>query len=340
MSKGIILLHRSNRHNFNIRFVDEQPTTMKRNDSPTSIDNQATKKPRTLSASDKYTDSASTDAASRRSYRPGPFDVICGRGRPYQEHLGNKRLHEIASVHKPKYLISKRRYKKGIAEMIVTSIKNDETQPGRFLKRNDDENDEVWEDVSDEVAREKVSHVLRFKNKSSEPPSETSSESGASGILRVNNQSSMVGLQSNLATGQQTLEQPHRHPQEPVWNSMALSAFGLPVGASNYASAVQPASSTLNVQQRTLLNRQQQQQQQQRPIGGFDMLSQATGGTAMRRMSSLSVGTAEAPTRNFSETSPVNLLSDDQVFLLEALIQRRRRARTNPPGSAPAAPFP
>jgi hypothetical protein len=47
--------------------------------------------------------------------------------------------------------------------------------------------------------------------------------------------------------------------QEPVWNSMALS-FCLPAGASNCKSAVQAASSTLNVQQqRALLSRQQQQ---------------------------------------------------------------------------------
>jgi hypothetical protein len=316
------------RYKFNsFVFIDEEPTMMKRND-PSSIDNRPTKKPRTLSdvagaPSDKYTDSAGAHAAPRQINRPGLFDVICGRGRPYQEHHGNKRLHEIAAMHKPRYLISKRRYKKGIAEMIVNSIKNDETQPGRFLKRTDDENDEVWEDVSDEVAREKVSHVLRFKCKSSQPPSETSSESGGSGIPRVNNQSSMAGLQSNPATGQYTLE-PRQHPLDPLWNSRTSPAFVLP-GASSYAGATQPRGN-LNVQ-RALLNAQ-------RPVG-VDMLSRATGGTAISGMPS---GTAGAP-RNVSETSPINLLSDEQVFLLEALIQRRRSS-TNTPGIAPAARLP
>ena len=295
---------------------------MKRNDS-FSIDNKATKKPRALSdvaVSDKCTDSASADAAaSTRIDRPGPFDVICGRGRPYQEHPGNKRLHEIAAVYKPKYLISKRRYKKGIAEMIVTSIKNDETQPGRFLKRVDDENDEVWEDVSDEVAREKVSHVLRFKCKSSDSPSEAStSESG-------DNQSSMLGQSQG----------------EPLWNSRTLPAFGLPVAAGGSSASevlLQPSHSTLNAQRAAaLLN-------PQRPaVGTFGILGRrATGGASISDMSSGTVGTgAGAPTNVRSETSPVDLLSNEQVFLLEALIHRRRREDgTDTSGIAKAAQFP
>jgi hypothetical protein len=355
-------------HKFN------NPITMKRSDSSNSLNNKATKKPRTLSdvaASDKSTDSDSSGAAEGaaaaasmpRINRPEPFDVICGRGRPYQEHHGNKRLHEIAAVHKPQYLVSKRRFKKGIAEMIVKSIKNDETQPGRFLKRVDDEDDEVWEDVSDEVAREKVSHVLRFKSKSYENPSEaSSSESGAGGAsgipgrARNNNQSSMLGLQSNLlATGQ------HHTAQESIWNSMTMSAFRLPGDASNYAShhpatTLPPSVSTLNAQRALLLNRQQERGP---PIGGFDdsMLSsiRATGaGTASILSGISSSGTALGATtstetsaagalRNVSETTPVNLLSDEQVFLLEALIQRRRQVGSNSISGSiapPAARFP
>jgi hypothetical protein len=352
-------------HKFN------NPITMKRSDSSNSLNNKATKKPRTLpdvAASDKSTDSDSSDAAEGaapgaaasmpRINRPGPFDVICGRGRPYQEHHGNKRLHEIAAVHKPQYLVSKRRFKKGIAEMIVKSIKNDETQPGRFLKRVDDEDDEVWEDVSDEVSREKVSHVLRFKSKSYENPSEASSSEsgGASGIpgrARNNNQSSILGLQSNLATGQ------HQTAQESIWNSMTMSAFRLPGDASSYAShhpatTLPPSVSTLNAQ-RALLNRQQERGP---PIGGFDdsMLSsiRATGAGTAAILSGISSETVLGATtstetgaggalRNVSETTPVNLLSDEQVFLLEALIQRRRQVRSNSISGSiapPAARFP
>jgi hypothetical protein len=292
---------------------------MKRNDS-SSMNNRATKKPRTI-------------LSDVRIDKPGLFDVICGRGKPYQEHYGNKRLHDIVAVHKTRYFDSKRRDKKGIAEMIVNSIKNDETQPGRFLKRSDDENDEVWEDVSDEVAREKVSHVLRFKYKSSQSPSsEASSESGTSAIPRVDNQSSLPAFQSHPATRLHALE-PRQHSLEALRNSRTLPAFVLPPVASrsSYASATQPSRATLNVQ-RALLNVNQ-------PVDGrFDIPSRLAR-TAGPSISGTPSGTVRTVSRgapiNVSETSAVNLLSDEQVFLLEALILQTRRARTNTPCIAP-----
>jgi hypothetical protein len=277
---------------------------MKRNDA-SSINNRATKKSRTCS--------------DMRISRPGLFDVICGRGRPYQEHLGNIRLHEIVSAHKPLYFNSKRHDKKGIASMIVNSIKNDETQPGRFLKRIDDENDMVWEDVSDKVACEKVGHILRFKYKNAQPPRTEaySNESCASGTTGLNNQqASMQEVQSRPATGQHTLEA--------LRNSMPLPRILLPVASNCERSTTQPLHASLNVQ-RSLLN-------------AHHILNRATPRTAICAMPSGSFGTAEAP-RNVSQTSPVNLLSEEQIFLLEAMI-RTRRARTNSPDIAPAVQFP
>jgi hypothetical protein len=297
-------------------FTDDQPTKMNRNDSSNSINNQAKKKRRPSFLSDVRID------------KPGIFDVICGRGRPYQEHPGNIRLHAIVAGHRPRYFSSKRNNKKGIAEMIVNSIKNDETQPGRFLKRVDDENDMVWEDVSDEVAREKVSHVLRFKYKHSEPLS----ESGASGIPGVNNQSSMQGLQSNLATGQPTLES-RQHSLDVSGNLRILSRFALPIASSRYAiPAMQPSRSSGVNAQHALLNGQLH-------VGGFDTLCWATAGTSS--ISGVPPGTVgpDGAQKNVSTTSPAKLLSDEQVFLLEALIQTRR-ARTNTLGIAPSLRFP
>jgi hypothetical protein len=308
---------------------------MKRNDDSSSMDNRATKKTRTL--------------LDVQMNGPGLFDVICGRGRPYQEHHGNKRLHEIVAVYKSRYSKSKRHEKKGIAEMIVNSINNDQTQPGRFLKRTDDEDNEVWEEVSLANACEKVSHVLRFKTTSSHPPpilrfknrssqrpsqteASTSDESGASSFPRVNNQSSMLtGLQPNnfAAIGQYTLE-PRQHPaQEPLWNSRTLPALGLPAVASTYKRPTLPSSATVKVVQRPAA------------VGDFDMPSRARVGTAMSVRPNTIAGTDGAPPSNFSETAPVNLLSDEQVFLLEAfLIKTRRRARTNSPGIASSVRLP
>ena len=77
------------------------------------------------------------------------------------------RLHKLVDFHREKYLQSKRFDKCVIAKQIVRVIK--ETS-GRFLKRAGDGLD-YWVVVSDEVAREKVSHALRSKVRMGKSPS-------------------------------------------------------------------------------------------------------------------------------------------------------------------------
>jgi hypothetical protein len=93
--------------------------------------------------------------------RPTSFDVLFGRGKPYQGHPGNIRLHKVVEVYRTRYSQVRRHIKTEIAEEIVQFIKSGGNKAGRFLKRAD--GDETWEEVSDTVAREKVSHALRGK---------------------------------------------------------------------------------------------------------------------------------------------------------------------------------
>ena len=81
------------------------------------------------------------------------------------------RLHKLVDFHRKKYLQSKRFDKCVIAKQIVRVIK--ETS-GRFLKRAGDGLD-YWVVVSDEVAREKVSHALRSKVRMGKTSSSSSS---------------------------------------------------------------------------------------------------------------------------------------------------------------------
>jgi hypothetical protein len=92
--------------------------------------------------------------------KPTPFDVLFGRGKPYQGHPGNIRLHKIVDVHRSRYLRARRYDKFAISEEIVRNIKAP-PESGRFLKRA--EGEDYWEEVSDPVAQEKVSHALRGK---------------------------------------------------------------------------------------------------------------------------------------------------------------------------------
>jgi hypothetical protein len=105
-------------------------------------------------------------SSSSTSIRPEDTDVLMGRGRPFQSHPGNLRLHRIVNLHKAQYVQSRRYDKLAIAERVVHEIKHggDGLKPGRFLRKKEGTEDD-WEIAPDLVAREKVSHALRGKTK-------------------------------------------------------------------------------------------------------------------------------------------------------------------------------
>jgi hypothetical protein len=92
---------------------------------------------------------------------PTPFDVLFGRGKPYQGHAGNIRLRKVVDLYKVQYTQARHYTKSEIAEEIVQFVKNGDVKAGRFLKRV--EGDDSWAEVSDSMARDKVSHLLSGK---------------------------------------------------------------------------------------------------------------------------------------------------------------------------------
>lgn len=103
--------------------------------------------------------------ANGNGYQPTQYDVLFGRGKPFQDHPGNLRLHSIVNTYKPNYAKARRHEKTVIAEDVVKLIQNDGKHIGRFLKQVDGK----WVIVSDVEARAKVSHALRGKTRV-EPP--------------------------------------------------------------------------------------------------------------------------------------------------------------------------
>jgi len=88
---------------------------------------------------------------------PSLCDVLLGRGKPFQGHPGNRRLHDILAAHYDEYNNGGRKEKTELAEKIVKLVK---ATPAKFLRRDEDE---MWVTASDEAAREKVSHGFRRK---------------------------------------------------------------------------------------------------------------------------------------------------------------------------------
>lgn len=87
---------------------------------------------------------------------PTGEDVLFGRGRRTQKHLGNQRFRAIVDSYKERHSISTRAEKTRISHEIVNLIR---CRGGRFLKQ--DPFTDKFFDVGDTVAREKASHALR-----------------------------------------------------------------------------------------------------------------------------------------------------------------------------------
>jgi hypothetical protein len=100
---------------------------------------------------------------------PNKFDVLLGRGRPFQEFPGNIRLAVIIDMHRNEHQsANKRGEKTEVCDNIVDIVKD---SGARFLKRNENENG--WVKVGPIVARDKVGHGFRTKTRrNSQEPEE------------------------------------------------------------------------------------------------------------------------------------------------------------------------
>jgi len=100
---------------------------------------------------------AEEEARSGVILHPNEMDVLCGRGRPYQDFPGNLRVGRIVDQHVAQYLETHERLTKTM--IAISIVKNVQTFGGRFLARRDD----GWELASDKVARGKISQALRVR---------------------------------------------------------------------------------------------------------------------------------------------------------------------------------
>lgn len=115
------------------------------------------------------------------SYQPGYYDVVCGRGKGSYNRPGNKRFRALVATYIPDYQIARSKFDKSclLSSIIdkVRSFTNPDTgMPAEFVKFSKGDG---WIQIGDELAREKVGHVIReavlTKEANSNPFTETSS---------------------------------------------------------------------------------------------------------------------------------------------------------------------
>ncbi|KAL3943848.1 MAG: hypothetical protein SGBAC_002099 [Bacillariaceae sp.] len=91
-------------------------------------------------------------------HEPHENDVLMGRGGKNNQHVGNEQLRTFARGRSTNYQNASKKGKSSISRELVRIVR-DLQPPGRFLRKNPETN--KWEDVGNDVAREKTSQVLR-----------------------------------------------------------------------------------------------------------------------------------------------------------------------------------
>jgi hypothetical protein len=86
---------------------------------------------------------------------PSRYDILFGRGRRIRENPGNLRLLFLVEQKRSVYEAADKQEKTRMSLDMVRMLK---AKPSRFLKKNASG---IWEEVDEEMAREKVSHAFR-----------------------------------------------------------------------------------------------------------------------------------------------------------------------------------
>jgi hypothetical protein len=108
---------------------------------------------------------------------PEPFDVVLGRGKAIQKHTGNKLIRLLIDQNCHRYDQAPRQVKRAIANEIVQGIKSKSGKlPGRFLRLCGSADEQGgWQEVSNAVAIDKVSHIFRARRNLAEKSSSSRS---------------------------------------------------------------------------------------------------------------------------------------------------------------------
>jgi len=94
-------------------------------------------------------------------HQPELFDILCGKDKSYSSHPGNRAFREvIESMVAPYEKAFKKQDKMRLMQQIVTTLKRKFNSC--FLRRISNNCSCIWQEISDSMARDKVSHALRF----------------------------------------------------------------------------------------------------------------------------------------------------------------------------------
>lgn len=100
-----------------------------------------------------------TDKALGPDFRPGPYDVICSRGKVAYNHSGNRHFRTILETYLEDYKKCVLKLDKSVAVIAIVDDIRKLSPNGGFIKFCKDK--KCYVEVGDKRAKEKVGHALR-----------------------------------------------------------------------------------------------------------------------------------------------------------------------------------
>lgn len=86
-----------------------------------------------------------------KDYSPQSFDVLCGRGRDYYQHVGNQRFRLIVSLSLQRYARAMTKHDKGLIIISIVDTIRQASPHGGFIRF--DRKSGNWYEIGDDAAR-------------------------------------------------------------------------------------------------------------------------------------------------------------------------------------------
>mmetsp|Transcript_31340 Transcript_31340/g.73798 ORF Transcript_31340/g.73798 Transcript_31340/m.73798 type:complete len:599 (+) Transcript_31340:150-1946(+) len=179
----------------------------------TSSDSNEPKSELVMAAEEHAKNNKDQPAPCETAVRPNNRDVLFGRGKPFQNHPGNRKMLSYIDQYKRQYNESPRDQKRPIVEEIIGILTRD---GGRFLRRyNEDTNSTWWTEVPKQVAFDKVSHAFRSRGR----PKASDSAAAKASLAQARAAAAAVGqhphhTHHHISQQQPQAPQTHAHAQQ------------------------------------------------------------------------------------------------------------------------------
>jgi hypothetical protein len=95
-------------------------------------------------------------------HEPLQHDILCGQDKTWSNHYGNQIFRNLLMEHLPTYRTGNKKTKMALTKQIICTLKTKyNCRFIRPIKQNESSNIASWEEVNDNLSRDKVSHALR-----------------------------------------------------------------------------------------------------------------------------------------------------------------------------------